>query len=73
MKALNERIVAVSFHLQTLAAPEFCSQVQDAVEKKDRNLLIKVCRKAKVPAIYLGTVVSVLLSVGPNQKWPDWI
>jgi hypothetical protein len=73
MKALNERIVDVSFHLQTLAAPEFCSQVQDAVEKKDRNLLIKVCRKAKVPAIYLGTVVSVLLSVGPNQKWPDWI
>ena len=73
MKTLNERIADVSFHLQTLAAPEFYSKVQGAVEKNDRNLLIKVCRKAKVPAIYLGTVVSVLLSVGPNQKWPDWI
>jgi len=79
MKALNERITDVSFHLQTLAAPEFCSQVQDAVEKKDRNLLIKVCRKAKVPfffkvpAIYLGTVVSVLFSIGPDQKWPDYV
>jgi hypothetical protein len=73
MKALNERIADVSFHLQTLAAPEFCSQVQDAVEKKDRNLLIKVCKKAKVPAIYLGTVVSVLLSIGPDQKWPIYV
>ncbi len=73
MKTLNERIVDVSSHLQTLAAPEFCSQVKDAVEKKDRNLLIKVCRKAKVPRIYLGTIVSVLLSVGPDQKWPDLI
>jgi len=72
MKSINERIVDVSSCLQTLAAPEFCSQVEDAVEKKDRNLLVKVCRKAKVPAIYLGTVVSVLLSVGPDQKWPDW-
>jgi hypothetical protein len=73
MKALNERIADVSFHLQTLAAPEFCLQIQDAVEKKDRNLLIKLCRKAKVPAIYVGTVVSVLLSVGPDQKWPSWV
>ncbi len=73
MKTLNERISDVSFHLQTLAAPEFCSQVKDAVEKKDRNLLIKVCRKAKIPGIYLGAVVSVLLSVGPDQKWPSWV
>ena len=72
MKSINERIVDVSSCLQTLAAPDFCSQVLDAVEIKDSNLLIKVCRKAKVPAIYLGTVVSVLLSVGPYQKWPDW-
>jgi hypothetical protein len=73
MKALNERIVDVSSQLQTLAAPEFYSQVQDAVEKKDRNLLIKICRKAKVPAIYLDVIVSVILSIGPNQKWPDWL
>jgi len=73
MKALNERIADVSFHLQTLVTPEFYSQVQDAVEKKDRNLLIKVCKKAKVPAIYLGTVASVLFSIGPDQKWPNFI
>jgi hypothetical protein len=73
MKALNERISDVAFHLQTLAFPEFCSQVQDAVEKKDRNLLIKICKKAKVPAVYLSTVSSVLLSVSPDQKWPSWV
>ena len=70
MKTLNERISDVSFHLQSLAAPEFYSKVQDAVERKDKNSLIKVCKKAKIPPVYLGTIVSVLLSVGPEQKWP---
>jgi hypothetical protein len=71
MKTLNERIADVSFHLQSLNAPEFFSQVQDAVGRKDKNSLIQVCKKAKIPAVYLGTVVSVLLSVGPEQKWPS--
>jgi hypothetical protein len=71
MKTLNERIADVSFHLQSLAAPEFFSQVQNAVERKDKNSLIQVCKNAKIPAAYLGTVVSVLLSVHPEQKWPS--
>jgi len=70
IKTLNERIADVSFHLQSLTAPEFSVQVQDAVERKDKNTLISVCKKAKIPRTYLGTVVSVLMSVGPNQKWP---
>ena len=70
MKTLNERIADVSSCLQSLMAPNIFPKVQDAVEKKDRNLLVKVCRKAKIPDIYLGTVVSVLLSVSPQQKWP---
>ena len=70
MKTLNERIVDISFHLQSLASPEFSSQVRDAVEKKDKNSLIKVCKEAQIPGSYLSTVVSVLLSVGPDQKWP---
>jgi hypothetical protein len=70
MKTLNERIADISFYLQSLVAPEFSSEVQDAVERKDKNSLIRVCKKAKIPAVYLGTVVSVLLSVRPDQKWP---
>ncbi|MBT0160200.1 hypothetical protein G4O51_09470 [Candidatus Bathyarchaeota archaeon A05DMB-2] len=70
MKTLNERIAEVSRHLQSLTASEFSSQVQDAVQRKDKNSLIQVCKKAKIPAIHIGTVVSVLLSVGPEQKWP---
>jgi hypothetical protein len=70
MKTLNERIAEVSHHLQSLTAPEFSSQVEEAVQRKDKNLLVKLCTKAKIPAVYLGTVVSVLLSVGPEQKWP---
>lgn len=71
MKTLNERIADMSFHLRSLAASEFSLEIQDAVERKDKNSLVKVCKKAKIPAIYLGTVVSVLLSVSPDQaKWP---
>jgi hypothetical protein len=73
MKTLNERIADVSSYLQTLANPEFSSQVQGAVEKNDRNLLIAVCRKAKVPSVYFGTIASVIFSVSPNQKWPELI
>jgi hypothetical protein len=73
MKTLNERIADVSLYLQSLTAPEFSSQVQDAVERKDKNSLIKVCKKAKISSVYLGTIVSVLLSVGPEQKWPPTI
>ena len=70
MKTLNERIADLSFHLQSLNAPEFYPQVQDAVERKDKNSIIKVCKKAKIPTVYLGTIVSMLLSVEPQQKWP---
>ena len=73
MKSFNERIADISYHLQTLNTPEFSSEVQEAVEKKNKNLLMKICRKAKVPTIYLGPVMSVLFSVSPNQKWPELI
>jgi len=70
MKTLRERLAEVSFHIQSLAAPEFFSEVQDAIERKDRNSLIDICKRAKIPRIYSNTVISVLLSVGPDQKWP---
>jgi hypothetical protein len=70
MKTLNEKIGDVAFHLQALTRPEFASDVQDAVERKDKKSIIQVCQKAKIPRIYLGTIVSVLLSVNPDQKWP---
>ena len=70
MKTLTERIADVSFHLQSLMAPNVFSKVQDAVEKRDKNLLMKVCRKAKIPEVYLGTVVSVLFDIDPKIKWP---
>ena len=70
METLNLRIADMSFHLQSLTSPKFSSLVQAGVERKDKNLLVKVCRKARIPEAYVGTIVSVLLSVGPDQKWP---
>ena len=70
MKTLKDRIATTSSYLQALTTSDMFPKVQDAVEKKDKNLLIKICRKAKIPELYLPIVVSVLLSVGPTQKYP---
>jgi hypothetical protein len=73
VKKLKERIADISLYLQSLTAPKFFPIVQDAVERKDRNALVKLCRKAKIPEIYHSTVTSVLLSVDPQQKWPPYV
>ena len=70
MKNIEERIADVSQHLQRLLDPAVFPEVQNAVERKDKNLLVKICRKIKIPEIYIGVIASVLLLIGPQQKWP---
>ena len=61
----------MSSHLQTLATSKYYPQIQEAVEKNDKNLLIKVCRKAKIPQIDINPIVSLLLSINNAVKWPE--
>ena len=68
---LNIKISNMSSHLQTLSAPKYYPQIQEAVEKNDKNLLIKVCRKAKIPQIDINPIVSLLLSINNAVKWPE--
>jgi len=71
MKNLKERIVEISQYLQHLMEPAVFPEVQSAVEKKDKDLLIEVCKKIKMPGIYISVIVPLLLSVSPDQiKWP---
>jgi hypothetical protein len=70
VKNLQERIADVSSYLQSLMTPNVFPKVQEAVEKKDEKMLIKVCRTAKIPDIYLRSIVPIILSIGPEQKWP---
>jgi len=75
MKNLKERLAEFSQYLQYLMEPAVFPEVQNAVEKKDKNLIVELCRKIKIPEIYIGVIVSVLLSVSPEQwKWPipEW-
>lgn len=73
MTEFRERIAEVSSHLQELLNPEVFPEVQNAVEARDKNAIVRLCRKAKIPQIYVGTIVSVLLAIGPRQKWPVFI
>lgn len=72
MKDLEEKIAEVSSHLQDLMNPEIFPEVQNAVVAKDKNALVHLCGKAKIPQVYIGAIVSVLLTIGPRQKWPLW-
>ena len=71
MNMLNIKIANMSSHLQSLTTSEFYPQVQEDVEKRDKNLIIKVCRKAKIPRIDITAIVSLLLSISNAVKWPD--
>jgi len=73
MKTLKERIADISGSLQSLMKPDIFPRIQDAVDKKDKSLLIEVCRNAKIPEACIGATVSVLLAVDPQQKWPAGI
>ena len=70
MKSLNEKIVNLSQYLQILSTPKFSSEVQAAVGKNDKNALAQVCKKAKIPSSYVHSVISAVLSVSPDYKWP---
>ena len=61
----------MSSHLQTLATSKYYHQIQDAVEKNDKNLIIKVCRKAKIPKVDINPIVALLLSINNAVKWPE--
>ncbi len=73
MSNLNKNIAELSGCLQSLTAPEFASQVKEAVEKKDKASLIKICRNAKIPVKYVSSVVTALFNMSsPGQvKYPD--
>jgi len=70
MKDLKERIANISQYLQLLMDPSIFPEVQKAAEKRDTNLLMEACRKSRIPEIYRANVVSIILSVTPQQKWP---
>lgn len=70
MKRLKERISEFSAYLQQLTEPQVFLEVQNAVETKDKEGLLRICKKIQVPEIYVAAIVSLLLTIGPQQKWP---
>ena len=71
---IKNKISELSAYLQSLTAPKFNKRVEEAVEKKDKDALLKICKSAKIPSEHHGTVVSVLLSMSsPQQKYPEFM
>lgn len=71
MKKLQERIADVSSYLQSLLSPNVFPKVQEAVEKRDKAILIEACKNAEIPDSYVSSIVPIVFSVGPEAKWPQ--
>jgi hypothetical protein len=71
MKKLSQRLEEIAFHLQSLGSSKFFPKIQKAIERKDKASLIIACKEARIPSVYLSTIVAVLLSASPMIKWPE--
>jgi hypothetical protein len=69
MTDINDKILNISKYLQALTEKKYVSQVQEAVDKQDKNALAKICKEAEIPVFYRSSIVSIIMSVQP-QKWP---
>ena len=70
MDKVKDKIGDISKYLQYLTEESILSEVQAAIEKKDKNMLADICKKIKIPEIYINTIASILFSATPQQKWP---
>lgn len=73
MKDLKEKVSEVSSYLQRLMEHDVFPEVIEASRRSDKDLLVGTCKKAKVPELYIGTVVSLILALASPQKYPIWV
>lgn len=70
MKNVKERILDISTYLNCLTKREVFAEVQSAVEQQNKKALVGICKRMNIPEIYLASIIGLLLSVAPRQKWP---
>ncbi len=73
MPKLKESLCSMSGYLQSLNTPMFASKIEDAVKKRDKTAIVNICREAKIPRRDWATVVSMLLSMCGQPKYPDFM
>jgi hypothetical protein len=74
MNNLSINIVEVSGFLQSLTMPEYSSKVETAVEKNDKEALLVIFNRAKIPNKYFSTIMTALFSMAsPQQKYPEFL
>lgn len=72
MKDLKEKISEVSSYLQRLVERDVFPEVVEAVAKSDKDSLVRACKKAEVPEVYTGSIVSVLFTLSRQVKYPTY-
>jgi len=69
MEGLGRRASEISFCLQRLTDPAIFAEVQKAVLRKDKNSLVAICKKVKIPSKHIPIVTRLVLSAEPTS-WP---
>lgn len=70
MKDLKEKVSEVSSYLQRLMERDVFPEVIEALKKSDKDLLVKTCKKADIPDVYTGSIVSFILTLSQQVKYP---
>jgi hypothetical protein len=66
-------MIELSTNLQLLKTAKFSKKVERAVEKRDKNALLKIFKNAKIPSEHHASILSVLMSASPQQKYPEFM
>lgn len=73
MKDLKEKVSEISSYLQRLMERDVFPEVAEAVGKSDKGLLVETCKKADVPEMYTGSIVSLILTLSRQSKYPSYL
>ena len=73
MKDLKEKVCDVSSYLQRLTESDVFTEVTEAVRKSDKDLLVELCKKATVPDVYTASIVSLILALPLQPKYPVFL
>ncbi|MCW4024916.1 MAG: hypothetical protein NWF01_07780 [Candidatus Bathyarchaeota archaeon] len=71
-KKTIERLSEISQSLKHIAEIENNDALEAAITKNDKEALLEVCKKSKVPRAYRTVIVNLLLSVDP-KKYPIFL
>lgn len=71
MGSVKRKVSDIATYIHRLSGPTFRADIEKAIAKRDETSFIKVCRRAKVPKMYIVSLaLALLLESSYPLGWP---